>query len=122
MLCVAKLDEKAERSSCTLFNQTDKPYILCSKFHEIALKGRAMTYLITANDQQCRISRMENTVIKIVASTAQFMNTFPFVSGANCPHSNQVITHRCQIFTSRIPADRMDHVFMALNSKKECQS
>jgi hypothetical protein len=73
-----------------------------------------MTCLITADDQQRRIIRMENTGIKFVAGTVQFMNVFRFVTRANCPHSNQFITHRCQIITSRIPADRMDSAFMAL--------
>jgi hypothetical protein len=73
-----------------------------------------MTCLVTTDDQQRRMSRMENTGTEFVAGTAQLMNAFPFVPRANCPHSDQVITHRRQIFTRRIPAHRMDKVFMAL--------
>lgn len=75
-----------------------------------------MTYLITSDDQQRMISRMENTGIKFVASRPQLMNAFPFVTRANRPNSNQVITHRCQALTRRIPAYGMDKVFVALKS------
>lgn len=73
------------------------------------------TCLVTANDQQRRICWMENTSLELVASAAQLMDVVPFATGANFPHSNQVVTHRCEILASRIPTNRMDKVFVTLN-------
>lgn len=83
-------------------------------------KGLSTTkqpYLVTTDNQQWRICRMEDAWMEFISITAQLMNTFPFTSWSQRPNSDRILTNRCKELTRRTPADRVDWLSMPLHPK-----
>jgi hypothetical protein len=50
---------------------------------------------------------MKYTGVKFVAIATELMNTLSFTSSTQVPHSDRVLTNRCQKVPSGIPAHRV---------------
>lgn len=70
-----------------------------------------MTCLRTADDYCRRMSGMKDACLELANDRDHLINRIRIGAGANFPHLNQIISHRCQMPAVRIPADSIDSTF-----------
>jgi len=76
-----------------------------------SITKRNRNYPSSSNHQQGRIIRMENTRMELIPIGSQLMNA---VTWRQWPNLYTILTDRCQIFSSCIPANVIYNVRMRL--------